>query len=139
MNNVNLIGRLTSDPEIKELGNGVKNCNFSIAVKRDYKNADGEYESDFLRCVAWRNQAEFLGKYFAKGNQIGISGRLQNREWTDQNNNKRSQTEIIVENITFIESKKDSATPKKNGTQPKPTTPPSDMLASEADKENLPF
>lgn len=138
MNNVNLIGRLTADPEVKELQNGVKICNFTLAVRCDYKNDDGEYESDFFRCVAWRNQAEFLGKYFAKGNQVGVSGRLQTREWIDQNNNKRSQTEVVVSNITFIEAKKETgntalAKPKKEN-----DINPIGLIDSEMDEE-LPF
>ncbi len=105
MNRVILVGRLTADPELKQTPNGVSVCSFSIAVNRAYSSKTGERQTDFINIVAWRAQAEFVSKYFSKGNQIGIDGSIQTRNYTDKDGNKRTAFEVVAENISFIESK----------------------------------
>lgn len=106
MNKVILIGRLTRDPEIKTTQNDVSFCNFSIAVDRRFKDANGEKQTDFINCVAWRQQADVLGKYFAKGHRIGIVGTLQTRSY-EVDGQRRFATDVVVEEIDFIETKQD--------------------------------
>ena len=120
LNTVIIEGRLTKDPELKTTPNGISVSTFAIAVSRDYKNAAGEYESDFFDCVAWRNNAERISKYFHKGDGVGIVGRLQTRTYKDKNGVNRKAIEIIAESIHFpVGSKKSNATasaPAANGT-----------------------
>ena len=104
MNKVELIGRLTKDPEKKATSNGISVTRFSVAVQRKYKNEDGTYPSDFFNCVAWRATADFVAKYFTKGQRIGLSGSLQTRSY-EAEGQKRSVTEIVADEVEFIESK----------------------------------
>ena len=104
------MGRLTSEPELRYAGaNNTPVVSFSLACERDFKSADGEKQTDFFNCVAWRNTAEFVSKYFSKGRMAVVSGRLQYRKWEDNDGNKRSTTEIVAENVYFGDSKKDTA------------------------------
>lgn len=105
MNKVILIGRLTKDPELKTTPNGVSTASFSIAVTRNYTNANGERDADFINCVAWRKQAENLAKYCYKGSQVAVDGRMQVRNYDAQDGTKRYVTEVIADNITFLGSK----------------------------------
>lgn len=99
-----LTGRLTADVELKTTPNGISVCSFNIAVDRGY----GENKAtDFIPCVAWRGSAEFISKYFAKGDQIGIEGSLQTRKYQDKNGNNRTAFEAVVSNAHFIGGKKD--------------------------------
>ena len=108
LNHITIMGRLTRDPELRRTGSGLAVASFSVAVERDYPNKDtGEREVDFIDCVAWRQTGEFVSKWFAKGQMIVVSGRLQIRKWTDKDGNKRNTAEIIVDNAYFGESKKD--------------------------------
>lgn len=111
LNRVDLMGRLTKDPELRHTGSGIAVASFSIAVDRDYKNQNGEKETDFFDIVAWRNTAEFVSKYFSKGRMAVVAGRLQKRSWTDNDGNKRWTTEIVAENVYFGDSKKDGDGP----------------------------
>lgn len=104
------MGRLTRDPELRRTPAGVAVCSFSIACDRDFKSANGERETDFFDVVAWRSTAEFVSKFFSKGRMAVVEGRLQNRDWTDRDGNKRRSTEIIADNVYFGDSK-----PKENG------------------------
>ena len=107
LNHIVIMGRLTRDPELRRTGSGIAIASFSVAVERDYPSKDtGEREVDFINCVAWRQNGEFVNKYFQKGSMIVVSGRLQIRNWTDDNGNKRSTAEIVAENVYFGESKK---------------------------------
>ena len=107
MNKVFLIGRLTADPELRYTQNQTPVASFSVAVDRRYSGKDGgQKETDFFPCVAWRGTGEFVNKYFSKGSKIVIEGRIQNRDWTDKDGNKRRSTEIICDEIEFGESKK---------------------------------
>lgn len=116
MNRVILVGRLTADPELKQTPNGVSVCSFSIAVNRPFASKTGERVADFINIVAWRAQAEFVSKYFAKGNQIGIDGSIQTRQYTDKEGNKRTAFEVVADNISFIESK--SASSQSRSSEP---------------------
>lgn len=105
MNKVILVGRLVRDPEVKTTQSQTSVCSFTIAVDRRYKNHDGERQADFISCVAWRQAAEFLGKYIRKGSRIGIVGNLQSRSYDDATGRTVYVTEVNVEEIEFVESK----------------------------------
>lgn len=118
LNHITIMGRMTRDPELRRTGNGVPVASFTLAVDRDYKTDDGVRETDFIDCVAWRGAAEFVSRYFGKGRMVCVSGRLQIRNWTDKDWNKRRSAEILSENIYFADSKKyDSATEDGGFTQ----------------------
>ena len=102
MNKVILIGRLTRDPEIRTTPSGVATTSFSIAVQRNYANAQGDREADFINCVAWRKQAENIAKYSTKGSQVAVDGRIQTRNYDAQDGTKRYVTEVIADNVTFL-------------------------------------
>ena len=106
MNKVIEIGRVTKDIELRQLTSGTSAIEFSIAVKRAFKNANGEYDSDFFNCVAFSKTAETISKYVKKGDMLGIEGRLQTRSYTNKEGRKINVTEIIVENFEFLQSKK---------------------------------
>ena len=104
-----LIGRLTADPELKQTPNGVSVCSFSIACDRAFSGRNGERQTDFINIVTWRQQAEFVSKYFTKGRMAVVSGRLQIRNWTDKEGNKRRSAEVVADNVYFGDSKRDAA------------------------------
>lgn len=106
MNKVIIIGRTTRDIELKQTSSGASVAEFSVAVNRTFKNANGERESDFFNCIAFSKLAETISKYVKKGDQVGIEGRLQTRNYTNREGNKVYVTEIIVENVEFLQSKK---------------------------------
>ena len=106
MNKVIIIGRNTKDIELRQTPSGVSAIEFSIAVKRTFKNANGEYESDFFDCVAFSKLAETISRYVKKGDQVGIEGRLQKRNYTNKDGKKVYVTEIVAENVEFLQSKK---------------------------------
>lgn len=107
MNNVSLVGRLTRDPDVKTSSSGTMIAQFSVAVDRRYKDkTTGEYGVDFPNIVAFGSTAEFIQKYFRKGQRIGIVGRIQTRSWEADDGTKRYATEVIAENVEFVESKK---------------------------------
>lgn len=105
MNKVILIGRLTRDPDFRQTQSGVPACKFTIAVDRKYKSQDGEKQSDFINIQAWRNTAEFVSRYFTKGNKIVVEGSLQNQNWTDEDGNKHYDYVVVAESVEFGESK----------------------------------
>lgn len=104
MNKVVLVGRLTKDPEIKLTTNQTQYCNFTLAVDRRFKDANGNRQTDFINCVAWKATAVFIQKYFKKGNRIGIAGSIQTRNYEDQNGQKQYITEVIADEAEFVES-----------------------------------
>ena len=107
LNHIDIMGRLTRDPELRRTGSGTAVANFSVAVDRDFSGKDsGEKETDFIDCVAWRNTGEFVSKYFTKGSMIVVSGRLQIRKWQDKDGNNRYCAEVVADNCYFGESKK---------------------------------
>lgn len=106
-NKVILIGNLTADPELKQTNTGLSVCNFSLAINRRTK-ADAGQNVDFINVVAWRQTAEFVAKYFKKGRPLLVCGQLQTRSWTDAQGNKRYSTEVVADEVTFVENKSSS-------------------------------
>lgn len=113
-NKVILIGNLTADVELKATASGTSVCSFSIAVNRRFKGENGQQDCDFITIVAWRQQAEFVSRYFSKGKPILVCGRLENRPWTDKNGNKRVSTEIIAEEVSFVGGTSENTTEAKS-------------------------
>ena len=109
LNRIVIMGRLTRDPELRRTQSGTAVTSFSIACDRDFKSQSGEKETDFIDIVAWRGTAEFVSKYFTKGRMAVVEGRLQIRDWTDNNGGKRRSAEVVADNIYFGDSKRDSA------------------------------
>lgn len=108
LNNVTIAGRLVRPIELKQTQNGVPVTSFTVACDRDYKDADGSYPTDFINCQAWRKTAEFLQKYFQKGDMVIVNGRMQCREYTAKDGSKRIATELIASNVYFCGSKRNS-------------------------------
>ena len=108
MNKVTIIGNVTKDPVMQQTQSGISNCSFTLAVRRKFKNDNGDYESDFLNCVAWKGTADICGKYLKKGSKCAIGGSIQIRSYDDKNGAKRYITEIIVDDVEFI-NKSDKA------------------------------
>ena len=107
MNQIVIMGRLTRDPELRQTPNGVPVASFSLAVDRKYTPKDGgERQTDFIDVVAWRHTAEFVSKYFTKGQMAAVTGSLQIRDWVDKDNNKRRNAEVVADSVYFTESKK---------------------------------
>lgn len=106
LNHIAIMGRLTKDPELRRTGSGVAVTSFTVAVDRDFSN-NGEKETDFIDCVAWRGIGEFVERSFSKGKMIIVAGRLQIRSWTDKDGNKRKTAEVVADNVYFGDSKKD--------------------------------
>jgi len=108
LNHITLMGRMACDPELRRTGSGVAVASFTVAVDRDFAEKNEEKETDFIDCVAWRQTGEFVSKYFTKGRMIVVSGRLQIRNWTDKDGNKRRTAEVVADNCYFGDSKRDS-------------------------------
>ena len=160
LNHITIMGRLTRDPELRRTGSGIAVASFTVAVDRDIVNRDGgERETDFIDCVAWRHTGEFVSKYFTKGSMIVVSGRLQIRNWTDKDGNKRRSAEVVADNCYFGESKRNSegnayggntyggnsygggysAPAPSFGGYSAPAAPASDFAMLEDDDAQLPF
>jgi len=107
LNKIIIMGRLTRDPELRRTQSGTAVTSFSLAVDRDFKSQSGEKETDFIDVVAWRNTAEFVSKYFTKGRMAVVEGRLQLRDWTDNNGAKHRSAEVVADNVYFGDSKRD--------------------------------
>ena len=101
-----LMGRLTRDPELRHTQSGTAVCSFTLAIDRDRKDVNGEKQTDFIDCVAWNKQAEFVAQWFSKGMMAIVVGRIQSRKWQDQNGNNRTAIEINCEDVSFGETKK---------------------------------
>ncbi len=108
MNKVCLVGRLTADTELRYNSNNKAYARFNLAVNRNFTNANGEREADFISCVAWEKTAEIINQYFKKGSQIGVEGRIQTGSYEKDNGDKVYTTDIVVDNITFLDKKADS-------------------------------
>jgi single-strand DNA-binding protein len=146
-NKVILGGRLTAHPELKQTNSGVSVCQFSIAVNRKFAK-EGEQQTDFLNCTAWRATAEFISKHFGKGSSICVVGSIQTRSWTDQQGQKRYATDIVVDEAMFVDSKGEaqteprSAAPEaQNYIPPAYSSEPVDAAAFESigTDDDLPF
>lgn len=148
LNHITIMGRFTRDPELRRTGSGVAVASFTLAVDRDFGGKDGEKETDFIDCVAWRNTAEFVSKYFSKGRMAVASGRLQIRGYTDKEGNKRRVAEVVAESVYFADSKKEESSGNAYGggynvpnyQAPEcPTMPNPDYAVLEDDDAELPF
>ncbi len=149
LNHITIMGRLTRDPELRRTGSGVAVASFTLAVDRDFgKNENGEKETDFIDCVAWRQTGEFVSKYFTKGRMAVVSGRLQIRPWTDKDGNKRRTAEIVADNVYFGDSRRDGDTAGSysapaagsfGGYSAPAAAPASDFAMLEDDDAQLPF
>ena len=154
LNHITIMGRLTRDPELRRTGSGVAVTSFALAVDRDFgKNEQGERETDFIDCVAWRQTGEFVSKYFTKGRMAVVSGRLQIRGWTDKDGNKRRTAEVVADNVYFGDSKRDGdggsyggntygsapAAPSFGGYSAPASAPASDFAMLDDDDAQLPF
>lgn len=148
MNQVVLMGRLTRDPELRRTQSGTAVASFTLAVDRGFTPRDGgERQTDFIDCVAWRNTGEFVSKYFVKGQMMAVTGRLQIRDWTDKDGNKRRSAEVVVDNAYFTESKKSrdaagfAAAPARNDYDSGYSAPVtgSDFAELDEDDGDLPF
>lgn len=105
LNVITMIGRLTRDPELKKTQSDISVVSFTLAMERDYSKGNDK-QTDFIDITAWRNIAEFVSKYFSKGMQVAVTGRLQIRDWTDKDGNKRKAAEVVADNVYFADSKK---------------------------------
>ena len=109
LNHIVIMGRLTRDPELRRTGSGIAVASFTLAVDRDFgQNENGERETDFIDCVAWRQTGEFVSKYFTRGRMAVVAGRLQIRSWNDKDGNKRRTAEVVADNVYFGDSKRDN-------------------------------
>lgn len=118
LNHTVIMGRLTRDPELRYTQSGIAVASFTVAVDRDFSGqSSGEKQTDFIDCVAWRQTAEFVSKYFSKGSMAVVSGRLQSRKWQDRDGNNRTNWEVLAESVYFGESKRDSAGQQSNAYQ----------------------
>lgn len=134
MNVVIIMGRLTADPELRTTGSGISVTSFSIAVDRAYQNG-GERQTDFINCVAWRNNAEFISKYFTKGQMIALRGSLQQNNYTDKDGNKRTSYNVVVDSANFCGSKETNTSPDINFSQ----VNTSDFEEVDVTENDLPF
>ena len=144
LNHITIMGRLTRDPELRRTGSGTAVASFTLAVDRDFgKNENGERETDFIDCVAWRQTGEFVSKYFTKGRMAVVSGRLQIRGWTDKDGNKRRSAEVVADNVYFGDSRRDGegapASFGGNSYGSYGAAPVSDFALLEDDDAQLPF
>ena len=143
LNHITIMGRLTRDPELRRTGSGTAVASFTLAVDRDFgKNENGEKETDFIDCVAWRQTGEFVSKYFTKGRMAVVSGRLQIRSWTDKDGNKRRTAEVVADNVYFGDSRREGdGVPAAGsfGGYSAPAAPASDFAMLEDDDAQLPF
>lgn len=132
LNKITVMGRMVRDPELRRTGSGTAVASFAIACDRDYKSDSGGREVDFFDCVAWRSTAEYVSKYFTKGRMAVVSGRLQTRNWTDKEGNKRKATEIVAESVYFGDSKRDVTAQQSYAA-------PQESFAELPDEDELPF
>ena len=143
MNKVQLVGRLTRDPEIRYSHgeNATATARFSVAVNRRFKNSEGNYDADFINCVAFGKSAEFVEKYFKKGMAIGLTGRIQTGSYTNKDGQKVYTTDVVVEETEFVESKGVSNTDNSNTSRPAPSASNNNDFMSIPDgvDEELPF
>lgn len=122
MNSVNLLGRLTADPQLRYTNNNIPVCSFTIAVNRKFKQG----EADFINIVAWDKTASFCGQYFTKGQQVAISGRIQVRPWEDNEGKKHYAFEVVSESVYFADSKREQLQNNSAGKELEPGTYPED-------------
>lgn len=115
LNNVSMMGRLTTDPEIRQTPSGTRVVNFTLAIQRDVADSTGNRPTDFIPCVAWAGTAEFVNRNFHKGDLVLATGRMQSRSYTDRNNQKRNVVEMLVANVYFSGERRESGSPQGFG------------------------
>lgn len=113
INKAILVGRITRDPELRKTNTGLSTVSFTLACNRRFSNNQGGQDADFINCVAWRGTAEFMANYVKKGNQLGVEGRIQTRDYKDQADRKVHVTEVVCESVQLLESKKDTQEPNE--------------------------
>lgn len=143
LNRIVLQGRLCADPELRRTNGGTAVTNFNLAVDRDFKSEDGSRETDFISVICWKGLAEMSAKWFKKGQMAVVSGRLQIRQYTDKSGQKRSQAEVVADNVYFCESKKDRdeasyAAAEKEGKNYQPAAAPVSVEVDDSEGD-LPF
>ena len=116
-----MVGNLTRDPEGGTTQNGIAYCRFTVACQRRFKNANGTYDADFINCLAWRQTAEFVQRYFIKGNKIGVTGSIQTGSYDAQDGSRRYTTEVLVDNVEFVAPRSDNG---NGGGSYQPAPPP---------------
>ena len=141
LNKIILMGRLTRDPELRHTQSGTPVASFTLAVDRDFKDkATGEKATDFIDVVAWRGTGEFVSKHFTKGRMAVVEGRLQIRDWTDKEGNKRRTAEVVADNVYFGDSKRDANSEQISAPMPDYGMPPAgDQFSDLADDDEPPF
>ena len=138
-NKVILIGNMTADPELKQTSAGTSVCSFSIAINRRFAKADqGQQNVDFINIVTWRQQAEFVSRYFKKGNPILISGQLQTRTWSDNQGQKRYATEVVADEVSFVAPAAQGAQGQPSAYTPDSYSSPAFSTQSSANFEEIP-
>lgn len=141
LNKIIIMGRMTRDPELRHTQSGAAVASFTLAVDRDFKDKQtGEKGVDFIDVVVWRNTAEFVSKYFDKGRMAVAEGRLQMRDWTDKDGNKRRSAEVLAENVYFADSKRESGGDGYSGGEESGYAEPSGgFVEMEDSSSDLPF
>ncbi|MDE7390718.1 MAG: single-stranded DNA-binding protein [Lachnospiraceae bacterium] len=141
LNVVALMGRLTADPELKTTQSGLSVCRFTIAVDRNYAKAGTERQTDFISCVAWRGTADFISKYFIKGQLIALDGSIQTGSYTDNNGQKRYTFDVQVNNVNFTGDRRDGNNARSSGYSPAPqqNAAPSYSSGSASDFQDMPL
>ncbi|MDE7394678.1 MAG: single-stranded DNA-binding protein [Clostridiales bacterium] len=144
MNKCILVGNLTRDPELTQTNSGISCCKFTLAVNRNYVNTNGEREADFINIVTWRGLADNCGKYLSKGSKIALCGQIQTRSYEDKDGNKRFVTEVVADDVEFINtSKNDAAEPKQAAQTEQMAQPQRKQVAMNelkpVDDDGLPF
>lgn len=146
MNKVALVGNLTRDPEYGHTqGSDISYCRFTVACQRKYKDSSGQYPADFISCIAWRGTADFVHKYFIKGNRIGLTGTIQTRSYDAQDGSKRYVTEVVAEEVEFVGPRQDSQQSVNTPPPPPPPEPRNEQQRmdyndfTEVDDDELPF
>lgn len=136
LNHIDIMGRLTRDPELRHTHSGVAVASFTLAVDRDFTGKDKEKETDFIDCVAWRKTGENVSQYFSKGRMACVSGRLQLRAYTDKDGNKRKAAEVIADNVYFADSKNAA---ESGGKRPTAAPAADGFEPIDVDDDELPF
>ena len=146
LNHICIAGRMVRDPELRRTGSGTAVASFTLAVEDDFKDKDGNKKTIFIDCIAWRGLGETVAKYFSKGRMVIVAGKLDIREWTDKEGNKRRTAEVVADNVYFADSKKEESSGNSYGQQggynapAYPATPASDFaMLDDDDSGQLPF
>ena len=139
INMVALMGRLTFEPEVRTTPSGVSVMRFQVACDRKYQRSGQDRQADFIDCVAWRQTAEFIGRYFHKGSMIAVEGTLQTSSYTDKNGNQRKQVEVLANNVSFCGSKSETSGAASSQDEPNNSDAENSHFDEIPDDDDLPF